>query len=158
MIYGQLAIDDFVLKELTSRSRWWANKYSGQIGLKGKADLSIGNLRWLTELNFARPFIYSHLNESTNYGNQGRPLAHPLGSNFVEVYAETSLKFTPQLTIKGRLFFVQQGGDRKSTRLNSSHVRISYAVFCLKKKKTKTIQPRITKPPITSPHYTPNHP
>src|SRR5690554_7749579 len=25
--------------------------------------------------------------------------------------------------------------DRKSTRLNSSHVRISYAVFCLKKKK-----------------------
>src|SRR5579872_2581831 len=27
------------------------------------------------------------------------------------------------------------GRDRKSTRLNSSHVRISYAVFCLKKKK-----------------------
>src|SRR5690606_42089843 len=26
------------------------------------------------------------------------------------------------------------GGDRKSTRLNSSHVKISYAVFCLKKK------------------------
>src|SRR3989442_8636623 len=30
------------------------------------------------------------------------------------------------------------GGDRKSTRLNSSHVRISYAVFCLKKKKTNS--------------------
>src|SRR3989442_11915242 len=28
--------------------------------------------------------------------------------------------------------------DRKSTRLNSSHVRISYAVFCLKKKKRRT--------------------
>src|SRR5690625_6800683 len=28
-------------------------------------------------------------------------------------------------------------GDRKSTRLNSSHVAISYAVFCLKKKKYK---------------------
>src|SRR5438132_3011486 len=28
------------------------------------------------------------------------------------------------------------GGDRKSTRLNSSHTVISYAVFCLKKKKT----------------------
>ena len=28
-----------------------------------------------------------------------------------------------------------QGIDRKSTRLNSSHVSISYAVFCLKKKK-----------------------
>src|SRR5690554_6994232 len=29
------------------------------------------------------------------------------------------------------------GTDRKSTRLNSSHVRISYAVFCLKKKNKK---------------------
>src|SRR5438552_9489524 len=29
----------------------------------------------------------------------------------------------------------QPGGDRKSTRLNSSHQIISYAVFCLKKKK-----------------------
>src|SRR2546427_6750157 len=29
--------------------------------------------------------------------------------------------------------------DRKSTRLNSSHSQISYAVFCLKKKKTKKI-------------------
>src|SRR5690606_41292880 len=29
-------------------------------------------------------------------------------------------------------------GDRKSTRLNSSHVKISYAVFCLKKKKNNT--------------------
>src|SRR5205814_10713302 len=29
------------------------------------------------------------------------------------------------------------GGDRKSTRLNSSHLGISYAVFCLKKKKKK---------------------
>src|SRR5437588_5012291 len=29
-------------------------------------------------------------------------------------------------------------GDRKSTRLNSSHTVISYAVFCLKKKKKKT--------------------
>src|SRR3989442_2096062 len=33
------------------------------------------------------------------------------------------------------------GGDRKSTRLNSSHVRISYAVFCLKKKKLAGIVP-----------------
>src|SRR5690606_2476773 len=30
------------------------------------------------------------------------------------------------------------GGDRKSTRLNSSHVKISYAVFCLKKKNAES--------------------
>src|SRR5690349_23404026 len=33
--------------------------------------------------------------------------------------------------------------DRKSTRLNSSHVEISYAVFCLKKKKTKATTTQI---------------
>src|SRR5256885_13061497 len=32
-------------------------------------------------------------------------------------------------------------GDRKSTRLNSSHLVISYAVFCLKKKKPRNIPP-----------------
>src|SRR3712207_8430713 len=32
--------------------------------------------------------------------------------------------------------------DRKSTRLNSSHANISYAVFCLKKKKCAYISPR----------------
>src|SRR2546422_7178620 len=32
------------------------------------------------------------------------------------------------------------GRDRKSTRLNSSHGYISYAVFCLKKKKTQILQ------------------
>src|SRR2546427_6000608 len=38
------------------------------------------------------------------------------------------------------------GGDRKSTRLNSSHSQISYAVFCLKKKKKKKLinkKPRV---------------
>src|SRR5690606_42034967 len=34
---------------------------------------------------------------------------------------------------------IQVGTDRKSTRLNSSHVKISYAVFCLKKKKNNRI-------------------
>src|SRR5205809_4801730 len=41
------------------------------------------------------------------------------------------------LDIKGRLL---RPADRKSTRLNSSHGYISYAVFCLKKKKQKKIQ------------------
>src|SRR5690554_7735065 len=38
------------------------------------------------------------------------------------------------------------GEDRKSTRLNSSHVRISYAVFCLKKKKTFALSTSLTSP------------
>src|SRR5690348_17805791 len=41
--------------------------------------------------------------------------------------------------------------DRKSTRLNSSHPSISYAVFCLKKKKKKTTKH------INNKKYTPKH-
>src|SRR5256885_7914241 len=40
------------------------------------------------------------------------------------------------------------GRDRKSTRLNSSHLVISYAVFCLKKKKKQTQANNITTPYI----------
>src|SRR3712207_8616438 len=44
----------------------------------------------------------------------------------------------PELVRRGRReVAAHQIGDRKSTRLNSSHANISYAVFCLKKKKSK---------------------
>src|SRR5699024_6752533 len=47
---------------------------------------------------------------------------------------------------EGRTVFGEQdrvrGQDRKSTRLNSSHVSISYAVFCLKKKNNRDIRAR----------------
>src|SRR2546430_9416179 len=41
----------------------------------------------------------------------------------------------PRLHLPGGRGPQQTGEDRKSTRLNSSHSQISYAVFCLKKKK-----------------------
>src|SRR5574343_1823874 len=44
-------------------------------------------------------------------------------------------EFTGQFGFLGTEFLAE--GDRKSTRLNSSHITISYAVFCLKKKKKK---------------------
>src|SRR5690349_22304372 len=43
----------------------------------------------------------------------------------------------PQLMPAERPWWGRRRLDRKSTRLNSSHVEISYAVFCLKKKKKK---------------------
>src|SRR3712207_8379016 len=45
-------------------------------------------------------------------------------------------KYTRRLREEARALTVHEyDGDRKSTRLNSSHANISYAVFCLKKKK-----------------------
>src|SRR5699024_11959559 len=58
---------------------------------------------------------------------------------------EYDLSKMPEIEFKGRLVIdrLEKGyepknkKDRKSTRLNSSHVSISYAVFCLKKKKIR---------------------
>src|SRR2546427_1893457 len=47
--------------------------------------------------------------------------------------------------ISGGGFATPSVTDRKSTRLNSSHSQISYAVFCLKKKKNKKNKPMIQK-------------
>src|SRR5258707_2186310 len=47
-------------------------------------------------------------------------------------------KLTQDAGALGALFEVLSTADRKSTRLDSSHANISYAVFCLKKKKNET--------------------
>src|SRR3712207_7109773 len=57
---------------------------------------------------------------------------------FVEVLDEAGLRERfPGFRLHEGMFatYEAQAGDRKSTRLNSSHANISYAVFCLKKKK-----------------------
>src|SRR3712207_7458724 len=50
------------------------------------------------------------------------------------IQAERTTSHGPTLRLAGRARIRLE--DRKSTRLNSSHANISYAVFCLKKKKT----------------------
>src|SRR5438132_4231807 len=50
--------------------------------------------------------------------------------------ASTALVTLLMATIEGSETTMPRHRDRKSTRLNSSHTVISYAVFCLKKKKT----------------------
>src|SRR5690625_6736841 len=57
-----------------------------------------------------------------------------LGVQHISVYTLTLEPFTP-FALRG--VTVDDEQDRKSTRLNSSHVAISYAVFCLKKKKKR---------------------
>src|SRR2546430_13138248 len=56
--------------------------------------------------------------------------------NFLSWRRRASVRAT--ISNNSSTFFVN--GDRKSTRLNSSHSQISYAVFCLKKKNSKSLQ------------------
>src|SRR3712207_7601460 len=61
-----------------------------------------------------------------------------VGGRLIEA-AESSIEARSVLLLpKGEQAF-GEGIDRKSTRLNSSHANISYAVFCLKKKRKRSI-------------------
>src|SRR2546422_3450869 len=84
-----------------------------------------------------------------------KPLEHPLvvlgelsmfagqsaTSIFRRPYRVGLLMVQLEFMAYGSMFVVGLTGDRKSTRLNSSHGYISYAVFCLKKK--KSVQTRV---------------
>src|SRR2546427_9400094 len=65
----------------------------------------------------------------------GKELAQPPAAGDVEQQVQQSVEHQQP---HGREVPLQRP-DRKSTRLNSSHSQISYAVFCLKKKKKKNI-------------------
>src|SRR3989449_11318897 len=64
----------------------------------------------------------------------------------VQNLCELSEPLTLQVGRHGHVAFgdsIDDGGDRKSTRLNSSHGYISYAVFCLKKKKKHRAEKKV---------------
>src|SRR2546427_6550628 len=71
------------------------------------------------------PFLFSPL---------ARPRTHPTDAQSSGRNSARSSRFPKSVAC----IIATCGGDRKSTRLNSSHSQISYAVFCLKKKKKNT--------------------
>ena len=62
----------------------WRNKQSVQFGIKYHELGGWKNSTILAEMNIVRPYMYSHGNTNQNYMHLTQPLAHPLGSNFVE--------------------------------------------------------------------------
>src|SRR5437899_9640959 len=61
-------------------------------------------------------------------------------NNRTRGHALTLIKNRSRVNVRKNFFSQRVVKDRKSTRLNSSHLGISYAVFCLKKKKKKNIK------------------
>src|SRR5256885_13177498 len=87
-------------------------------------------------------FPYTTLFRSMTGQQEENLVAHVPAAEIVFAGAMCSFGVTP-LAHQGDL-------DRKSTRLNSSHLVISYAVFCLKKKKHELY-------PDDTPHSVPHH-
>src|SRR5690349_22853918 len=77
-------------------------------------------------------FPYTTLFRSRLVAGAEQQLTHP-----PEVPRHHALRAVDFHAVVALLGHADPARDRKSTRLNSSHVEISYAVFCLKKKKKK---------------------
>src|SRR5699024_12705717 len=92
------------------------------------------------------PFPYTTLFRSTYDFNEtpseSEAAAVPASETALESLpastAETALESQPDTNPETSASALPVSGDRKSTRLNSSHVSISYAVFCLKKNNRRT--------------------
>src|SRR3712207_8857084 len=86
--------------------------------------------------------------------------ALPIFVHLLQGFQELVLGVVGETQLVNKLLLWVVDRDRKSTRLNSSHANISYAVFCLKKKKNKskyhmivgTLLNRMTTAPVVSDH------
>src|SRR5687768_17676882 len=86
-------------------------------------------------------FPYTTLFRSAGKTTVLKEVANAISRNYPEVHLMVALigERPEEVTDMDRSVDADEG-DRKSTRLNSSHGYISYAVFCLKKKKNKKKQ------------------
>lgn len=111
MLYGQFILDEFLLAEVKAKSGWWANKYGGQIGVKGRFETGNAKSFYRLEYNFVRPYTFAHLNSGQNYGNQGMTLAHPYGANFMEILGEYKVQ-VKKWSFKGYASYFLRGYDK----------------------------------------------
>lgn len=111
-LYGQLVFDEFKFDELfIERRGWWANKYGIQGGLKYINVLGINHLDAQVEINYVRPFTYSHFDSLSSYHHYNQPLAHPLGANFREGLVRLRYQPAPRLVLQVRYLNMLSGED-----------------------------------------------
>ena len=114
-LYGQLVLDEFVLKEVKAGNGWWANKQAFQAGLKYIDAFGLKNLDLQGEVNFVRPYTYAHKDNYTNFTNYNQPIMHPLGANFVEFIGIARYQPLPRLNITAKAFYTKLGADTANT-------------------------------------------
>jgi len=110
VFYGQLAIDEFKISEMKARNGWWGNKYALQAGYKTFDIAGVKHLDFQTEVNYVRPFMYSHFTYSQQYGHALQSMAHPRGSNFYESVSFIKYNYK-RLFIEAKYLYLVHGQD-----------------------------------------------
>ncbi len=111
VLYGQILLDEFKFSELKARNGWWGNKYGIQMGVKATDIFHIKNLFLQAELNMVRPFTYTFRDSIGNYTHYNQNLAHPYGSNFMEINLIARYKPMKNLFLTLNATYNKQGRD-----------------------------------------------
>ena len=119
-LYGQVLLDEFVLNQVKAGNGWWANKQAIQVGGKYIDAFKIKNLDLQGEINFVRPFTYSHYDSVSNYAHSNQPLAHPLGANFTELIGIIRYQPLPKWQVQAKLIVFRQGLDTANSNFGSN--------------------------------------
>src|SRR5690606_25253075 len=146
------------LYETNATARAFFDQANSVLGFDITAIMFSGTADELKQTRVTQPAIFIHSVATALSGKEFKPsmvAGHSLGE-FSALVASKALTYEDGLRLVARRAEAMQRAcdmnpssmaavlglddkvDRKSTRLNSSHVKISYAVFCLKKKKTKS--------------------
>ncbi|MBZ0098420.1 MAG: hypothetical protein K8F30_05015, partial [Taibaiella sp.] len=110
-LYGQFILDEFTFKELTAGNGYWANKFGVQLGGKYFDAFTLKNLDLQGEINFVRPYMYSHYDSYANYSHYNQPLAHPLGAGFFELLGAIRYQPVKNFYISARAMYYQHSTD-----------------------------------------------
>ncbi len=99
VLYGQLLFDEMFMNEVRAdlyhfikpgsqeKNGAWVNKQAFQLGWKYFDMFGIMHFDGLIEMNYIRPYTYSHRDVQQNYTHLNQSLAHPYGANLVELLA-----------------------------------------------------------------------
>jgi hypothetical protein len=119
-VYAQFVLDELRVRDFLSQNGAAANKYGGQLGIKGHQAFGVKGLFLQTEVNMVRPHTYTHWSSLTNYGHYGQSLAHPAGANFREWLMLADYRMPMGWFLQSKVVYIQQGLDSAGINFGSN--------------------------------------
>jgi len=112
--YGQAVLDEFTLAEVKANNGYWANKFAFQTGVNYYNAFGIENLQLKQEVNWARPYTFSHRDPLQNYGHFNQPIGHQWGSNFWESVSILRYRYD-RFFVDAKIIYGKKGYDTENT-------------------------------------------
>jgi len=126
VVYGQILLDEFNFSRIKENNGWWANKYGFQLGVKMADMFGVKNLLIQPELNIIRPYTYSYFDSLADFSHYNQSLAHPYGSNLMELSLNIHYKPSKKMYLSLRSFYNKQGRDTSSNISFGGNIFSSY--------------------------------